>query len=468
MKKTHSLQSPDVLELKPKPRISARVGKLAGFAVLTLLGLAGAIIAINIATHKGAGLGKGAQDKNKNLAAALSIPEELFARVPTKAVLPLNAAGPPALDIKKREQEPEAPAPSPSPQLPSSEQPPIIPSPQAPQANLAQQERDSSLQKALAAGTGLEGFQSNVLANAGNLQQPSGDGNLATLLQLAKQTGLSSTNPPTQPASATREEPDQNRQTQKLAFLEKAAKQLETPYLPATRKAPISPLEIKTGTIIPATMVDGINSDLPGDLISQVSENVYDSATGQHLLIPQGTKAFGTYDSQVAYAQSRLLIVWKRLIFPDGSTLELAGMPGADAGGYAGFHDKVDNHYFRLISGAVLTSLLSAGFQLSQPTTSTSSTNGSIDAMQVGAAAVGQQVSQLGLEISRRNLSVQPTIIVRPGYQFVIKVNRDVVFPSVYSTPPFSTPVGTAARYRPKPVMDAIQTAHFAKETPDG
>ena len=265
-----------------------------------------------------------------------------------------------------------------------------------------------------------------------------------------------------------REEPDQNRQTQKLAFLEKASKQLDTPYLAATRKAAISPLEIKTGTIIPATMVDGINSDLPGDLTSQVSENVYDTATGQHLLIPQGTKAFGTYDSQVAYAQSRLLIVWKRLIFPDGSTLELAGMPGADAGGYAGFHDKVDNHYFRLISGAVLTSLLSAGFQLSQPTTSTSSTNGSIDAMQVGAAAVGQQVSQLGLEISRRNLSVQPTIIVRPGYQFVIKVNRDVVFPSVYNIPPLSTPVATPARYRPKPVMDAIQTAHFAKETPDG
>jgi type IV secretion system protein TrbI len=468
MKKTNSIQSPDVLELKPKPRISARVGKLAGFAVLALLGLAGAIIAFNIATHKGTGLGKGAQDKNKNLAAALSIPEELFSRVPGKGVSPLNAADPPALDIKRREQEPEAPAPSPSPQLPNSEQPPINQSPQAPQTDLAQQEREAALQKALAAGTGLDGFQSNLVANAGNSQQPSNDGNLAALLQLAKQNGLGSSKPPNQALSGMREEPDQNRQEQKLSFLEKASKQLETPYLPATRKAPLSPLEIKTGTIIPATMVDGINSDLPGDLIAQVSENVYDTATGQHLLIPQGTKSFGTYDSQVAYAQSRLLIVWKRLIFPDGSTLELAGMPGANAGGYAGFQDKVDNHYFRLISGAVLTSLLSAGFQLSQPTSSTSTTNGSLNAMEVGAAAVGQQVSQLGLELSRRNLSIQPTIIVRPGYQFVIKVNRDVVFPSVYSTPRFSPPMGSSAGHRRKPVGDSLQTARFSKETPDG
>jgi type IV secretion system protein VirB10 len=215
-------------------------------------------------------------------------------------------------------------------------------------------------------------------------------------------------------------------------------------------------------------MVDGINSDLPGDLIAQVSENVYDTASGQHLLIPQGTKAFGTYDSQVAYAQTRLLVVWKRLIFPDASTLELAGMPGADRGGYAGFHDKVDNHYFRLIGGAVLTSLLTAGFQLSQPTNNNSNVSSGPTPMQVGAAAVGQQVSQLGLEMSRRNLAIQPTIIVRPGYQFVIKVNRDVIFPSVYYPPSLSHQQRTSPPFKPGASGTAVHVADSTKETPDG
>jgi type IV secretion system protein TrbI len=465
VKKASSIKSPDTLELRPKPRISARVGKLAGLAALCLLGLAGAVIAFNIATHKGAGLGKGKHDTNKTLAAALSIPEEMFAKVPEKGVIPLNATQPPALEKKDEnlDHQPQLP-----PKLPAPEKSSVPPLQQTPPPNPAQQEREAALQKAMAAGTALDGFQSHLAANSADAQHSPNDGTMAALLQLARQNNVNPNGSAANGLAGIHEEPDQNRQEQKLAFLEKSAKQLETPYLPTTRKAPLSPLEIKTGTIIPATMVDGINSDLPGDLIAQVSENVYDTASGQHLLIPQGTKAFGTYDSQVAYAQTRLLVVWKRLIFPDASTLELAGMPGADRGGYAGFHDKVDNHYFRLIGGAVLTSLLTAGFQLSQPTNNNSNVSSGPTPMQVGAAAVGQQVSQLGLELSRRNLSIQPTIIVRPGYQFVIKVNRDVMFPSVYYAPSLPHQQCTPRRYKLGAPESAVQIADSSKETPDG
>ena len=427
MKKETPIKSPDALELRAKPVVSARVGKIAGLAALSILVLAGAIIAFNIATHKGAGLKQGGKDGSSKLATALPVAQEMFNQVPEKGVIPLNASKPPALEPK--------PEPQPQPvQLPGPEpKPQPTQDPQALKRDRLQEEREAALRQALAAGTPVDSFQAQSAKGPPDQQIATTDPSLAGLAQKVRQNYMSTAGLLGQGLSGTGDEPDLNRQAQKLAFLEKAMTQIETPYLPATRKAPLSPLEIKTGTVIPAFMVEGINSDLPGDLIAQVSENVYDTATGSQLLIPQGTKVFGTYDSEIAYGQNRLLVVWKRLIFPDGSTLELAGMPGADSGGYAGFHDKVDNHYLRLIGWGVFTSLLSAGFQLSQPTNDTAN-NSAPTPMQIGAAAVGQQFSQLGLETSRRNMRVQPTIVVRPGYRFVIKVNRDVIFPSVYNT----------------------------------
>lgn len=218
-------------------------------------------------------------------------------------------------------------------------------------------------------------------------------------------------------------------QAKKQEFLA-GARQIEAPYLAATRQAARSAYELKTGTIIPGVMISGINSDLPGEVSAMVTDNVYDTASGRHLLIPAWTKIFGKYDSDVAYGQNRALVVWTRLIYPDGSTLELGGMQGSDSSGFSGFKDKTDNHYGRLIGFSVLSSLMSAGLQLSQP--QETGPNGQPTNRQIVAGSIGQELSQLGVEVTRRNLNVQPTIRIRNGYKFTITVNRDVAFAAPY------------------------------------
>jgi len=222
-------------------------------------------------------------------------------------------------------------------------------------------------------------------------------------------------------------EPDLNRQSEKIAFLEKPRK---SAYLNARLAAPVSPFELKTGTVIPSVMISAMNSDLPGEVVAQVSQNVYDTASGNHLLIPQGARLFGHYDSKVTFGQNRLLVSWDRLIYPDSSTLELGGMSGHDQEGDAGFEDRVNSHYGRIFGWALLTSVLSAGFQLSQPQQASSLALPSNQ--QVAAAAVGQQMAQLGADLARRNMEVQPTIEIRKGYRFNVMVNKDIVFPGSY------------------------------------
>jgi len=219
---------------------------------------------------------------------------------------------------------------------------------------------------------------------------------------------------------------DLNRQDEKEAF---AKKKQHSEYLDNALKGPASPFELKTGTVIPSILVSAINSDLPGEIIAQVSANVYDTATGKYLLIPQGTKLFGRYDSKVSYGQNRALVSWDRLIYPNAYTLELDGMRGHDMAGMSGFADRVNNHYVKIFGLALLTSALSAANQLSQPQQSNSlvPSNG-----QVAAAAVGQQMSQLGEQIANRNMQVQPTIEIRKGYRLNVMVNRDIVFPGTY------------------------------------
>ena len=131
-------------------------------------------------------------------------------------------------------------------------------------------------------------------------------------------------------------------------------------------EAPASPYMIRAGFVIPAIMISGINSDLPGQVMAQVSQNVWDTATGRFLLIPQGTRLIGAYSSDVAYGQERVLMAWQRLIFPDGKTFDIRAMPGADSAGYAGFTDQISNHWFRTISSAILMSGVIAAVDLSQ------------------------------------------------------------------------------------------------------
>jgi type IV secretion system protein VirB10 len=222
----------------------------------------------------------------------------------------------------------------------------------------------------------------------------------------------------------------QNDQEQKAGFGQQHGKQ-ESEYLASERKPAQGKYEIKAGWLIPAVLEQQLNSDLPGLIRALVRENVYDSATGRYILVPAGSTLVGIYNSHIGYGQNALQAVWRRVIFPDGSSLILGGFEGDDSTGAAGFRDQVDNHWGRIFSGALLTSLFSAGIELSQGTNS--SVLQSPSAGQQVGQAVGQQVGQLGVEVTRRNLNIQPTIVVRPGYRFFVRAEKDILFNGPYS-----------------------------------
>jgi len=213
-------------------------------------------------------------------------------------------------------------------------------------------------------------------------------------------------------------------------FLAAAAESREPTYIASRLEEPISPYQIMAGTLLPAMLVTGINSDLPGQILAQVTRNVYDSQQ-RFLLIPRGTNVIGRYDDQIALGQSRVLIAWTRLILPDGRSLSLPGLPTQDLRGATGLRDKVDNHYRRLYGQATLLSIIGAGAQLSQPQ------QGSVfsppSAGQVAAGALGQELSRVSMETIRRNMDVRPTLEVRPGTPFYIFLERDLVFDGAYT-----------------------------------
>jgi type IV secretion system protein VirB10 len=226
------------------------------------------------------------------------------------------------------------------------------------------------------------------------------------------------------------DEYDQNMQTRKAQFLESAASKKGEDYLRSTRSAPLSEYEIKAGWEIPAVLEQSLNSDLPGEIKALVMSNVYDTATGRYLLIPQGSRLVGKYDSHIAYGQDGLQVVWNRIIFPDASSVDLAGMEGLDSQGNAGLRHKVDRHYKRLFGFAALTSLFTAAFEVSQRRNQSVLTYP--NPSDTAAAAIGREMSQTGAMITRRNLNVQPTIKVPVGYKFTVRVNRDILFDAPY------------------------------------
>ena len=193
-------------------------------------------------------------------------------------------------------------------------------------------------------------------------------------------------------------------------------------------------LEIKTGTVIPAVMVSGINSDLPGVMIAQVSQNVWNTSNGRYLLVPQGAKLYGVYDSRVVYGQERVLIAWNRIIFPDGSSVTLGAMPGADMSGYAGFHDKVNNHYLRIFGSAFFMSAIlgTTAYTLDEiDSNGRDSDNPSFQDEMITALA--QQMGSAAMQLLQRNLNIKPTLEIRPGYQFNVITTKDVVFSEPYT-----------------------------------
>ena len=225
---------------------------------------------------------------------------------------------------------------------------------------------------------------------------------------------------------------DQNLQGEKKAFLQSEAQSHDGDYLGSALKNPVSPYEVQAGTIIPGVLITGINSDLPGKIKGQVRSNVYDSISGKFLLIPQGATLVGVYDSQVTYGQRRVLIAWSRIIFPNGQSINLQGMPGVDMSGYAGFHDQVDNHYTKIFGSVVFMSVLGAAAQLSQPQSSSNPWQAPT-VSQTLAQSLGTNLANTGTMLTAKNINIQPTLEIRQGYQFNISVTKDIVFPGSYN-----------------------------------
>jgi type IV secretory pathway VirB10-like protein len=224
----------------------------------------------------------------------------------------------------------------------------------------------------------------------------------------------------TQPAGATANggPTDLTSQDHKLAFLNGNIDRRTTS--PDRVQQAASPYVLQAGAVIPASLITGLRSDLPGQVTAQVTEDVYDSPTGKILLIPQGARLIGEYDAQVAFGQSRALLVWNRLIMPNGKSILLERQPGADTEGYAGLEDEVDNHWGMLLKAAILSTLLSVGSEAG----TSNSQNNLAQAIRQGAS---QSFSQVGEQVVGRSLNVQPTITIRPGFPMRVLVTHDLV-----------------------------------------
>jgi type IV secretion system protein TrbI len=213
----------------------------------------------------------------------------------------------------------------------------------------------------------------------------------------------------------------QNGQDSKLLFVNAPVDRRTT--APDRLSRPASPFIVQAGTIIPAALITGIRSDLPGQITAQVTESIFDSPTGRVKLVPQGARLIGLYDSQVAFGQSRVLLVWTRLIMPNGGSIVLERQQGADAGGYSGLGDEVDNHWAELFKAALLSTVLGVGAELGAGANTGSNTD-IIQALRLGAA---NSLNQTGQQAVRRNLNIQPTLTIRPGFPVRVIVNRDLV-----------------------------------------
>ena len=190
-------------------------------------------------------------------------------------------------------------------------------------------------------------------------------------------------------------------------------------YNPHQIQDPVSPYEVMAGTLISASLITGLDSDLPGLVVAQVTQNVFDTVSGKILLIPQGSRLVGTYDSVVAFGQSRALLVWQRIIMPDGSSIQIDNLPATDSAGYSGLEDQVDFHTWALIKGVAISTLLGVGSQLA--------ISGQSDLMLSIRNSTQDSVNQAGQQITQKNLNIQPTIKVRPGWPLRVIVHKDIV-----------------------------------------
>lgn len=211
---------------------------------------------------------------------------------------------------------------------------------------------------------------------------------------------------------------DPNNQGHKLDLVNgKADKDI---YNPHALQTPVSPYELLAGTILSASLITGLDSDLPGTVIAQVTENCFDSASGRYLLVPMGSRLIGTVDSVVAFGQSRALVVWQRIVMPNGTSIQIDNLPATDTAGYTGLEDEVDYHTWTLLKGIAMSTLLGVGTQV----TFGSSNSDLVEAIRESAQ---ESTNQAGQSIVEKDLSIQPTLLVRPGFPLRVILNKDVI-----------------------------------------
>lgn len=222
---------------------------------------------------------------------------------------------------------------------------------------------------------------------------------------------------PEQPAQQTQPAATQGDQADRHAFMAQAPNQRIVSVERLT--APASPNIVQAGSIIPAALITGIRSDLPGQITAQVTQNVYDSPTGRILLIPQGARLIGEYDSEIAAGQTRVLLAWDRLIMPDGRSIVLERQPGADGAGFAGLQDRVNQHWGSLLRAAAISTLIGVGAELGA--------DDEDDLTRALRRGSQDTINQTGQQIVRQQLNVQPTLTIRPGHPLRVVLTRDLV-----------------------------------------
>jgi type IV secretion system protein TrbI len=452
------MESPSGLDLHPEPPATARISKKVGAVVLGVVVFVGVLVVYGLYTRQEQQQAAQAKNEEKHPESAQHIGDQLV-----KELAPPSVANPVPVYSGRATGDPQQV--NGATEAPNSDglQPPRLVyrddgEEGRPEANGGGDRSHTSTngpselsaeeklrlaafrqeQEAFAAPTAARG--SSSFSGAPTAPPPNDTlqqiGTLASLLGVGKTSGVTdgSGNSLVPAGARTRaggSYDPQNEQSRKQAFIEQTRGRPVDNYLKSTRTPPLGKYEVKMGWDIPAILEQGINSDLPGEVKALVRSNVYDTATGKYLLIPQGSRLVGVYDSQISYAQNRLQVIWTRIIYPDGSSINLDGMMGQDIQGMAGFHDKVDNHYKRLIGSALLTSAFAAGIELSQRQNSSLLTTPT--AGQTASAAIGQQLGELGTEMTQKNLSIQPTIKVPVGYRFNVRVNRDILFDTPYT-----------------------------------
>ena len=252
---------------------------------------------------------------------------------------------------------------------------------------------------------------SRLFATTSTREQPAAPAAPAADQKAATPTGQADV-PPVDPESLI------NMQDRKSAFLSGPVDRKTVS--PDRLENPVSRYVVQAGAVISAALITGIRSDLPGQVTAQVTENVYDSPSGRFLLIPQGSKLVGVYDSQISFGQDRVLLVWTRLIMPTGRSIVLERQPGADTQGFTGLEDEVDQHWGRLAMAAALSTVLGVGSELG----ATNNDSAVVTALRRGTS---DSLNQTGQQVVRRNLNIQPTITIRPGFPVRVIVNRDLV-----------------------------------------